>query len=91
MNPRIVANPDRPAAWLSQFPYIAPSFGQHAGDWSTEELVRQREQFRLTAPAIPAGAGKHRASRYPNSSYNVVEDGQRDQLKAERLARRVEA
>jgi hypothetical protein len=39
---------------------------------------------------ITAGQGRHRESPY-NSAYNVVEDGRRDQLKAERLARRTAA
>jgi len=92
LDPATYGNPTRREFFRNLgLPFIAPSFGKHAGDWSTDELVKQREQFRTTAPAIPAGFGKHRATRYPNSSYNVVEDGTRDALKASRLARRVES
>jgi len=89
LDPATYGNPTRREFFRNLgFPYIEPSFGKHAGDWTAEELIRQREQYQQTAPAIPAGFGKHRAARYPNSSYNVVEDGQRDQLKAARLTRR---
>jgi len=88
MNPTIFASPTRREFFRNlTLPRIEPSFGKHAADWHTDELISQREQYRATG-TIQAGFGKHRASRYPHSSYNVVEDRQRDQIKAERLARR---
>jgi len=89
LDPATYGNPTRREFFRSLgLPYIEPSFGKHAGDWTPEELIEQRIAYLTTAPVMPAGFGKHRAARYPHSSYNVVEDGQRDQLKAARLARR---
>lgn len=89
LDPATYGNPTRREFFRNLgLPYIAPSFGKHARVLNPAELDQQRGEYLTTAPAIPAGFGKHRATRYPNSSYNVVEDGQRDQLKAARLTRR---
>ena len=51
-------------------PYIEPANGKHGRLLTIDELKQQRSQY-LTQ-GIPAGFGKHRASRYSNT-YRVVE------------------
>jgi hypothetical protein len=70
--------------WLKTY----ESRGEHSKVFLFTNFATEYQEHVDMGRRIPAGFGKHRASRYPHSSYNVVEDGQRDQIKAERLARR---
>ena len=70
--------------WLKTF----KSRGQHSKVFLFTNFATEYQEHVDMGRRIPAGFGKHRASRYPNSSYNVVEDAARDRLKTARLARR---
>lgn len=62
--------------------------GQHVNYFVFSKFATEYMTYINQGRHIPAGFGKHRASRYPNSRYNVVEDGTRDALKAAMLGKR---
>ena len=65
MNPRIFASPRRVNIFANGFPYITPSFGKHAADWTSEALTKEQELFVEFNRQVFPGFGKRR--RNPNS------------------------
>jgi len=61
--------------------------GQHVNYFVFSKFAAEYMTYINQGRNIPAGFGKHRASRY-NSRYNVVEDGTRDALKSRLMGKR---
>jgi hypothetical protein len=60
MNPRIFASPQRVNIFANGFPYVTPSFGKHAADWTSDALTKERQLFVEFNRQVFPGFGKHR-------------------------------
>ena len=63
MNPKLYANPVRESSFQTKYPYIEPSFGRHAADWTALEIAKQRIGYLRANCQVLPGFGKHRKNR----------------------------
>lgn len=86
MSTSLVARPE-PGEVMREYFQAATHLGRRSTTW---KFLRFGEEFAAYVERgrhIQAGNGRHRESPY-NSAYNVVEDRQRDQLKARLIGKR---
>jgi len=76
-----------PGEVMREYFQAATSLGRRSKLWRFLTFGNEFAAYVERGRHIPAGQGRHRESPY-QSSYNVVEDGRRDQLKARLLGKR---
>lgn len=87
MSLEVAPAPINQAELLSEWLKAGKTKGKHVTSFLFSKFVPEYMTYLNQGRRIPAGFGKHRASRY-NSRYNVVEDGTRDALKARLMSKR---
>lgn len=87
MSTEVVPAPINQVELLSEWLKAGKSKAQHVSYFAFGKFAAEYMTYLNQGRRIPAGFGKHRASRH-NSRYNVVEDGTRDALKARLMSKR---